>query len=384
MAAVREHRPVLLVGSFPGDDDASTMELAVRRLGPLLRYLPEGETGERANYVEHVVELQAANAAARAAERPDEPAAFLVNAGDWSTMATRTTLRVRPGYRLTAGDLELPYARYPIANFASGREILHRAGLDGVRHQVSIPTPISMDFVMLGPTAMPTRSSFARPDFWRGLRAIGRNYRAFAEATAGEIRKVVEKLPADKVLFQLEATADMVAVTKAPAPLRPIAARSFARRLADLVATAPAGTQFGVHCCLGSMNNTADMAMSDTRPLVLLVNAVTRYWPADRGLRYVHGPFATSSSPAPTDPAFYRPLRRLRMPVDTVLFAGVVHESLPEDDDAAFEQQRTSLRLVDEFSGRRAGVARACGYGRCVRSAAETGLDRSARLAREA
>ncbi len=52
MAARHAH----LVGSIPGDTPREAMQLAMTTLGPQLRSLPDGETGERRNWIISIIE----------------------------------------------------------------------------------------------------------------------------------------------------------------------------------------------------------------------------------------------------------------------------------------------------------------------------------------
>ena len=52
-----------LVGSLPFADAGLAMQESLQRLGETLPYLPDGETGERANYIMHLVDRLARNPA---------------------------------------------------------------------------------------------------------------------------------------------------------------------------------------------------------------------------------------------------------------------------------------------------------------------------------
>ena len=52
-----------LVGSLPFADAGQAMQESLQRLGETLPYLPDGETGERANYIMHLVDRLARNPA---------------------------------------------------------------------------------------------------------------------------------------------------------------------------------------------------------------------------------------------------------------------------------------------------------------------------------
>jgi len=151
--------------------------------------------------------------------------------------------------------------------------------------------------------------------------------------------------------------------------------RVMGRGVAKLARQAPEGARFGLHLCLGDMNHRALGRMSDTGPLVALTNAIVAAWPAGRALEYVHAPFAAAEEPPPTDPGWYAPLRRLRLPSPTRIIAGVAHE----DQDLATQHQ--IVQLIDGLVGERAGVSTSCGLGRRTPDAATRALRRIGDLA---
>jgi hypothetical protein len=107
---------------------------------------------------------------------------------------------------------------------------------------------------------------------------------------------------------------------------------------------------------------------------VLLSNAIARAWPKSRPLDFIHAPFAAAVEPPPLDPAFYAPLRDLRLPDSTRLVAGIVHE------DRTLTEERQLLSLIEQLAGRQVDVATACGLGRRDRAAALATIDQAREL----
>jgi len=180
----------------------------------------------------------------------------------------------------------------------------------------------------------------------------------------------VRALFGDDVLFQLEVPVESVVLARAPSGLRPVLAGLLARRIAALAQGAPAGSQFGLHLCLGDMNHRALGRLPDASPLVLLANAVTSRWPAGRPLRYVHAPLAAADDPPPASRAFYRPLAGLKLGAGVRFVAGFAHE----DQDAG-----TQLRIrdmIETAAGRPVDISTSCGLGRRRPDAALAAMDR--------
>lgn len=200
-----------------------------------------------------------------------------------------------------------------------------------------------------------------------------RHRRAFTETAVSSIRRIHEQL-GDDVVFQIEIPAELVLLARAPARVQPALATVLARGVVAVAAGAPAGARFGVHLCLGDMNHKAFGKMTDVAPLVHLSNAIVSRWPAGRPLEYMHAPFAGADVPPSTDPAFYAPLDRLRLPSTVRFVAGFAHEK------QGIAEQQQIRALIDDHLGTPVDIAAACGLGRRTREDAEANLRRVAEL----
>ncbi|KAB2352337.1 hypothetical protein [Actinomadura rudentiformis] len=341
-----DQRSIHLVGSYPAENVRDAMTAAVQQAGKHLRTLPDGEVGERRNWVVHIIEAFR--------NRPD---VVLRKDGDWSGYDDVPVFKMRKGHRLTAGSLDLGHVRDAEESYAAFKEIRAQHGLDGLSFQVGIPGDLDLALFTFGPAGAFTR---------RG---------PFREALIREINEIAGWGGGD-VLFQLEFPVELVMVTTAPAPLRGLAARFLARGMTRLAAAAPPGTRFGVHLCVGDLNHKALKRMKSTAPLVALTNALLRAWPEGRVLDYVHVPLAAGDEPPTLEPRFYRDLRRLaRMPRDVRFVAGLAHE------EQGLTEQQQVLRTVEAMLGRPVDVSPACGLGRRTPEAAERTLARAVALA---
>ncbi len=337
-------RAAHLVGSLPGDSADDAMRLAVSNLGPALQSLPDGETGERHNWIIHIIEGLRSH-----------PDLKLKKDGDWSDYDDIPVFRVRRGHTLRGDSLDFGH----VANFEDSwpaftrlRDEQHNAAL---AFQVGIPGDFDMALFTLGP-AGPFR-----------------NRAAFRQATLREIREIYRRGGND-VVFQIEIPAELAFVARMPAPLRPAMAKFLARGIARLVRLSPSGARFGIHLCLGDMNHRALATMPDTTPVVLLANAIIKAWPAGRSLEFVHAPFAAAEIEPRTDPEWYAPLTKLKLPASTRFAAGFVHE------DQDLEVQRQLRGLIEGNVGREVAVSTSCGLGRRTRPAAVAALERTAAL----
>lgn len=337
-------RDAHLVGSLPGNTPAEAMATALDVLGPHLSSLPDGETGERRNWVQSIIN-----------GLRDHPALEVRKEGDWSDYDKTPQFRIRKGKRLYGANLDFGHVDAAAQSFPDFVRLRAERGTPDLVFQQGVPGDVDMAMFTLGPNG-----------------AL-RHRRPFTEATLTEI-KGVTAISGPDTLFQIEVPAELVFLTKAPAPARPRLAKVFARAIVGLAAAARPGTRFAVHLCLGDMNNRAFGSMSDVSPLVLLSNAITSSWPADRPLELVHAPFAAADRPASTDVAFYAPLSDLELQPDIRFAAGFAHES----QDIA--PQREIRDIIEDKLVRQVVIAAACGLGRRSERAARANLERTAEL----
>ncbi|HEU5473437.1 MAG TPA: hypothetical protein VFV67_22565 [Actinophytocola sp.] len=332
------------MGSFPAADAEQAMREAATRLGSRLRTLPDGETGDRRNWIVHILESMRAH--------PDlEPR----RDGDFSDYDHMLSFRVRRGHTLRGDTLDFGHVAAYDANVEIFRKIIAEVGLPELTFQVGVPGDLDMALFTLGP-----------------LGAV-RHRRAFTEATVREIREIHLR-GNSSVLFQIEVPVELVFVARMPGPLRPAAAALLSGGIARLAGRAPAGARFGIHLCLGDLGNRALGTMRDATPVVALTNAILKRWPRDRPMEYVHAPFAAGNRPAPLHPEYYRPLSRLRLPAGTRFVAGIVHE----DRDLA--EHRRILDIVERTLDRKVDVATACGLGRRTPDTANKIMELAAQL----
>jgi hypothetical protein len=323
------------------------MELAVSELGPTLDMLPDGETGERLNWVQKIIEGMREN-----------PDVELVHEGDWSEYDKLPRFRVKRGHRLRPESIDLGYARFFRESFPLFEELTAAQGLTGIPFQVGIPSDFDLALFTFGP------------------RGALRHRRVFTEATVREIGEIHAEA-GDRAVFQIEVPAELVFVARMPTPVQPLVARYMAGIVTRLAAGSPTRARFGIHLCLGDMNHRALMSMRDTAPVVRLANAIARRWPDGRTLEFMHAPFAAAVEPPSTEPGWYQPLERLRLPERTRFIAGFAHDLQTLDD------QRQIQATIDRVLGKPADVAASCGLGRRTPEEAIAVMRRTAELAQD-
>ena len=343
--AVQPKRRIHFVGSLPAqlDSPGKAMAFAVDTAGEFLDgVVPGGEADPyRAQwYIRPIID-----------RLDDIPALEPVRRGDWSTLRSRNTFRLRAGRSLTEADVDaaLGYAD------ETGRALEALADArrtdPGLRLQVGIPTPFVIGFI-----AFEARMLVLR----RGSAGGGERgfpyYRPILDATVREIVRI-HKMLGDNVVFQLELAAETLLSAYTPAVLRQGLAAAVGRAIARLVARAPYEAHFGVHLCYGSLDDKPAVVPRSTAPVVALANAIARYWPAGRHLDFVHLPIGDGRQ-APVRPRYYAPLARLEMPATTRVIAGLALPTQP------LTQARQALAAAESAYGGLLDVAAPCGLGR--------------------
>jgi hypothetical protein len=330
-------RTVHLVGSLPAQDTSDALSWAVEMLGDTLGpCVPDGETGNRSDWVNRLVEALRYHADLE-----------LVRDGTWSGYKDTPVFRVRKGHRFRTIDLD--YRAEFEKSWPVFREMEESAGRT---FQVGIPGHVDLAAIAFGfnlPVAM-------------------RHMGPFREATIREMA-AVQSLAGGEVVFQLEVPIELIMLTKLPGPAREAAARRMAREALRLVEAAAPGTRVGLHLCLGDLNNESMGVPINTWPLVTFANAMMAEWPTRRTLEFLHVPLAHGAEPPTMDPDYYAPLQYLAIPEGVPFIGGFIHEKSLIKDLVLIRDQ------IEHNLGRSIDVAASCGLGRRTRPAARLNLD---------
>ena len=284
----------------------------------------------------------------------------VVRAGDYADYSDMRSYGVRPGHVLEPRDVAMGRVER-IGAIVSEFESLQRSRpeLANKRVQISQPNPLDLALYVFAGAAV----SLGLPVLpaVRNLDAVVtalRHLPVFTAAVLQEMSEVTARY-GDHVVWQVEspiATLGMVKAEQLRAqwPLGPLLAHQLG---GFLVRTHEISATTTLHLCYGDHKHQNLLTPSSLRPVVNLLGQLSRLL-RKRGvpLPVVHVPCAYGADPAPLDPAFYRPLRRLDP--GWQLIAGVV---CPDDVDNSIR----ALTLFEHASGRNAyGVSTACGLGR--------------------
>jgi hypothetical protein len=324
-------RDVHLVGSVPGANSAEVFERVSAALGQRLQRIPDGETGERQDWI---VWLERVFAESPALERSDE--VFRLHA----TATPRIRYRLRPGR--TAADVTFDNLFYADIAERSYQDFarLKRAGKIPAhcRFQVDLVPAHSVIWLFL------TDSLHAPVD------------PIYNTALKREIDKIAARLPHGEIAIQFDVASAVFARLErndASSYGRDKAATlaTFSNILIDLGNHVPRDIELMFHFCYGDSNHRHVVEPTDMSDMVAMANRLGQGMA--RSIELIHMPVPRNR----TDDAYFAPLKGLKLKPGTQLCLGLVHHT--DGVEGTRRRLAAAERVVADFS-----IATECGFGR--------------------
>ena len=323
----RTPKGALLVGSVPLENSEEVFTLSSQILGNHLRRMPDGETGERDNWIMFQHELFSGNphfefvsARARDDVYEEEP--------EWAQLRADVSIE----------DLELGspgYAQAANASFERFCSLKDKGVITpACRFQVSLPTPLAV--IM----------SFVHREHRHLVEP------AYHQRLVAELETIIETIPPAELAIQWDVALEMALwegiVECYFSPMK----KGVADRLSELINLVPAGVEVGMHLCYGSYKDKHFKEPEDTANMVELTNGVMAG--LNRELTWLHMPVPVERD----DESYFEALPGLNKSSISEIYLGLVHDS----DGVSGTNRRinTAARFLSEF-----GVATECGMGRC-------------------
>lgn len=329
--------PLLLVGSVPFRTPTEVFQTFGSRLGSSLAAIPDGEPGDRSMWVDFLAVRTYREHAQIDTVASPEPTG---DPDDWksTTFTNMWSFKVKPGVSELHFD-RLLYAEDAVNSYHAFRDLREHGGVpDAMRFQVCLPA-----------TASATLIYFPDGEDRRLVDA------AYEEAIKREVASIIEQIPADDLLIQIDACPEVIDI-EAPLPWTadtPSDERfeRYVTSIVLLMQAVPESVPLGIHWCYGTLGGWPTVPMPNVDLCVRFTNAVLKS--GARTLDYVHIP-----TPPQIDDAFVRALEDLETDArSTRVYMGIIH---PEDGEAGVREraQVVSRHLADY------GVAYVCGFGR--------------------
>jgi hypothetical protein len=324
-------RQVHLVGSVPLSGAREVFARVSAVLGARLKRIPDGETGERGDWITWLEPIFANDPAL---EMSGE--VFRVHAG------AKGYVRYRLKRGRTPADVRFDnlfyadIARDSYADFAA----LKLQGIvpKNCRFQIDLVPAHSVLWL------------FLQEDLHQALDPV------YNDAVKREIDKISATLPNAQIAIQFDVASAVFARLQRNQPAaygkdRDEMLATFSRILTDLADHVPAGIELLFHFCYGDASHKHAVEPVDMGDMVDMANRLS----ADiaRPVNLIHMPVPRDRS----DDAYFAPLKGLRLRPETELSLGLVHYT----DGLAGTRARlaTAERHVRDFS-----IATECGFGR--------------------
>ena len=324
-------RDVYLVGSVPMASASEVFAKVSAALGSRIKRLPDGETGERGDWISW---LEPAFSQHSAFEKSGE--FFRVHASGTG----RERYKLKAGIKVQDVRFDnLFYADIAKASYAEFKR-LKQAGkiAPGTKFQVDLVPAHSVIWLFLVD----------------GLHAaIDPIYN---DALKREIDKIAASIPHHELAIQFDVASAVFA------RLERNEASSYGRTKAEMQATfgnilidlgnrVPADIDLLYHLCYGDSGHKHVVEPTDMNDMVEFANCLSAR--IARPVQLIHMPVPRSRS----DDAYFAPLARLKLRPETQLCLGLVHHT--DGVEGTLQRLKTAKSHVSNFS-----IATECGFGR--------------------
>ena len=319
-----------LIGSVPLDSSEHVFRTLGKELGPFLRRMPDGETGERSRWV-YFQRQMLLDHPAMEVDPTVPPYKFI----QWDGKLVREIeqLRFKPGTDPAKVVFETGYDKAALASWQSFKR-LRDAGVIAKhsRFQVCLSTPHASGYLYV---SGPARRAY---------------FDVYERALQSALANITKAIPASDLAIQWDVCQEVLVFEnyfmERPADYKKQTFHMLGR-LGDAV---PKGTEMGYHLCYGSPRDEHLVQPKDAALLVEMLEGIAAA--TKRKIDFFHIPVPKER----TDAAFYAPLETWKRPADTALYLGLLHFDDAEGDKARIIMAR---RHVADF-----GFSAECGWGR--------------------
>ena len=324
-------REVYLVGSVPMASAAAVFESVSAALGPRIKRLPDGETGERGDWITWLEPVFSANPA-------------LQKSGEFFRVHASGTGRERYGLKPGSKPQDvhfdnLFYADIAKKSYAEFKRLKDAGKIPaGSKFQVDLVPAHSVIWLFL------VDALHAPLD------------PVYNEAVKREIDKICAAIPHGELAIQFDVASAVFA------RLERNEASSYGRSKAELQDTfstivtdlgnrVPADVDLLYHLCYGDSNHRHVVEPTDMADMVEFSNRLSRN--IKRPVQLIHMPVPRNRA----DDAYFEPLQRLKLRPETELCLGLVHHT--DGVEGTRQRLAAAKKYADRFS-----IATECGFGR--------------------
>lgn len=323
-------------GSVNLADAETVMREITTRVPAGVRRIPDGETGDRGNWI--FFQLQ---------KFWETPGLEQAAAADQPAEGYKEMPKVRLAEGTAPDEVDWPDLGYAAAyqeSFATFRKLREEGAIPaGVRFQVEYPTPLAS----IGSWIVPEHQDQLEASYERALFA--------------DLDHLLAALPHDEVAVQWDVAVEFGILEGGFDAEEGQEFDAVVQRLARCADRVPRDVPVGMHLCYGDYMHRHFKEPESLRIQVDVVNRVTAA--AARPVDW----FAFTVPQYQRDPSYFAPLRDLAAPAGTELYFALVPYHLAEQEPGTTDEQ---VRLVEEnLSGARGepgdwGICTECGMAR--------------------
>ncbi len=324
-------RDVYLVGSVPLANEREVFETVSAALGPHLLTLPDGETGERLDWITWLEPVFSGNPALALSDE-----VFQLHAG----VPGRRRYGLKPGVPLEGLRFDnLFYADIARRSFATFAELKQQGKIPvKVKFQVDLVPAHSVIWL------------FVRENLQSGVDPL------YNDAVLREIDKIVASIPPDQLAIQFDIASAVFARLERNqsgpyGATKEEMQENFSAIVVRLAERVPENVDLLFHFCYGDAGHRHVVEPTDMGDMVDYANRLAAR--LKRSIRQIHMPVPRGRN----DDAYFKPLTRLKFDPRTRLCLGLIHYT----DGVAGTRKRmaTAGKYVRDFS-----LATECGFGR--------------------
>ena len=319
-----------LVGSVPLADSETVFRAVCAELGPHLRRIPDGETGERIRWIWFQREMLWNHP-----DMEEDPDAGLYAVYQWDGVLLRETpyLRFKPSVDPDTVRFPTGYAEAAAASYATYARMRDEGVISPeTRFQVALPTPMSTGYMYVSPAS---RDAYL-PAYERSL----------LEALDG----ILNAIPHDRLSIQWDVCQEVLLFEDYFSHRPDDYKEEVFSLLSRLGARVPESVELGYHLCYGSPADEHLVMPKDMGILVEISNGLAAG--LGRRLDFLHLPVPKDR----TDSTYFQPLQELNIPDSAGVILGLIHYDDTAGDEA---RSKAALDFLPAF-----GVASECGWGR--------------------
>jgi hypothetical protein len=307
----------------PLQSASAVFEAVGSKLGSLAKRIPDGETGERKDWIMWQADV------VKKAKGLEKGGTRELQGGYHFQL-----YRVAPGAEKNVAFGPLGYASAAISSYQTFKKMRADGKIPAeTRFQVSLPTPIAV--VM----------SFCEPSSFQST------WPAYEKRLKTEIEEMLSAIPPYDLAVQWDIAAELCFILENPELAKAIPMEALVASIARVSEGIPQEAELGLHLCYGDPGHKHVVEPKDTKLMVDLMHALVA------GIKH---PIAFVHLPVPRDrddAAYFEPLKQLKLPAKTELYLGLIH--LTDGVAGANRRLATAKKIVSDF-----GIATECGFGR--------------------